>query len=345
MVVTTHRSQEFYPKADSSINDAVLRGLATLPRQLSVESAGPAFVSAIGPVTAVRELDAIGTFHELFAAEDSAGTTRILKANRIPDSLDDLAMVSEHSASVLLTASSVRHGRVTDVDRSRTVAPFDFEVMDFVAGESFRAFDDDEDTVLARLPLLAHYLREVHGIVGDGFGLLSDLDEESPRGLSLSWNDYLHLRLDEHLRLLEGANILSAEQSSLITVALEARAALFDTVEPRLLHGDCGPHNAIVQPDGLLSMIDWEDALFGDPLFEVAMWATFNPPRRWAAFFAAYFDLPDSAAPWQPDDLFWTYFLRISVAKAVVRVRFGYRDVPGREPASLRITRALDALS
>lgn len=111
-------------------------------------------------------------------------------------------------------------------------------------------------------------------------------------------------------------------------------------MSPRLLHGDCGPHNAIVSPDGGIGMFDWEDAVLGDPLFEVALWATFNPPRRWKWFFQGYFE-----AAWEPNFLFWAYFLRISLAKTVVRIRFGYHDVPGREPAHERIHRALHALA
>ncbi|MCU1558287.1 MAG: putative homoserine kinase type (protein kinase fold) [Microbacteriaceae bacterium] len=336
----TFRSHEFYPKADTAIDDAVLQGLATLPRQISVESASLAFQAAIGAVTGIRQLHAVGTFHELLAAEDITGATRILKANRIAGVLDDWAMMSERAASALLVRASISHGRISDADCSRTVVPFDFEIMDFVAGSSFREFDHNEGAVLRRLPMLASYLREVHEIDGDGFGLLSESVNRVPHGVQRSWRDYIRLQLPEHLGLLQTAGVVSPGQSAQISLAIDVLDVRFDLVKPRLLHGDCGPHNALVTPAGTIAMIDWEDALFGDPLFEIAMWATFNPPRRWPVFFAAYFD-----RQWQPDAVFWAYFLRISVAKAVVRLRFGYRDVPGREPASLRITRALGALS
>jgi len=41
---------------------------------------------------------------------------------------------------------------------------------------------------------------------------------------------------------------------------------------------------------------------------------------------------------------FWTYFLRVALAKTVVRHNLGLRDRPGRPPASRRIQLALDRL-
>ena len=89
-------------------------------------------------------------------------------------------------------------------------------------------------------------------------------------------------------------------------------------------------------------LIDWEDAVAGDPLFEVAFWATFHPERRWDAFFAGYRKDPLET----PEDRlrFWLYFLRIALMKTVLRHRLGCTDPPGRTPASQRIQRALRGL-
>jgi Ser/Thr protein kinase RdoA (MazF antagonist) len=106
-----------------------------------------------------------------------------------------------------------------------------------------------------------------------------------------------------------------------------------------LLHGDLGSHNVLTDGDRLLGLIDWEDALSGDPVYDLAFWATFHLPERHAAFLAGYRELRPL-----PDDFpvrFWLYFVRILLAKAVHRRRFGYPDRPDRPTAAHRIRDAL----
>ena len=95
--------------------------------------------------------------------------------------------------------------------------------------------------------------------------------------------------------------------------------------------------------DRVLGLIDWEDAVAGDPVYDVAFWATFHPPARHASFLSGYSDVRPL-----PDDFpirFWLYFLRIAVAKAVHRRRFGYPDRPDRPTPAHRILHALDKLA
>jgi Ser/Thr protein kinase RdoA (MazF antagonist) len=87
-------------------------------------------------------------------------------------------------------------------------------------------------------------------------------------------------------------------------------------------------------------LIDWEDCLAGDPVFDIAFWATFHPERRHDVFLEGYRGVRDL-----PDDFelrFWLYFLRTALSKTVLRHRFGLQDKPGRPPASLRIHRGLE---
>ena len=109
-----------------------------------------------------------------------------------------------------------------------------------------------------------------------------------------------------------------------------------------LLHGDLGSHNVLTDGDRLLGLIDWEDMVAGDPVYEVAFWATFHLPERHAAFLTGY-----RAVRPLPDDFpvrFWLYFLRVTVAKAVHRRRFGYPDRPDRPSAAHRIRYAFGEL-
>lgn len=337
------RKEQFYPKADLPLGDRTIRGLRQLPRQVTVTQARTALESTSIEATSLHEITEPGTFHELFIATDREDHRWVVKVNRLPEFFVDVSFLYERVVSEALSARQISHASVVAADCSRQVVPFDFEVMDFIDGRSYKSFDTDEGSVEARLPSVAQYLRSCHQISGDGYGLLGG-DTQSPEaplvGSHRTWNDYLSLRLDTHLDMVAAAGLVSEAERRRIQGIFEAVGNETQPAPSRLLHGDCGPHNAISTSGQSAILIDWEDALLGDPLFDLAMWATFNPQRRWGGFFGAYFE-----SPWEPDHLFWIYFLRISLAKTVVRLRFGYTDSPGREPASLRIQKALAALS
>lgn len=334
------RETQFYPKADVVLDDEDLRGLAGLSRQISTEDARRALASREMPVISLEPMTTMGTFHELFTFSAQSQPAGVLKANRMAARVVDRPLLAELSVSRALSDHGVAHAEIRLADCSREAVPFDFQVIDFVEGESFRAFDGDETATMGRLALLANYLRRCHAVEGTGFGLLANEGTEPElRGSQATWADYLAVQLERHLQLTVGAGLVTTAEAADIAAVFATAASGEPLSQGRLLHGDCGPHNSIYGQDGQVLLIDWEDAVLGDPLFDVAMWATFNPERRWQTFFAAYF-----GGAWQPDFLFWVYFLRISLAKAVVRLRFNYRDVPGREPASRRIQKALAAL-
>jgi len=109
---------------------------------------------------------------------------------------------------------------------------------------------------------------------------------------------------------------------------------------PVLLHGDLGSHNVFTDGRDVTAVIDWEDALSGDPVFDIAFWATFHPDRRHAAFLDGYRAV--RALPADFEWRFWLYYLRVALAKTVLRHRLGITDRPGRLPASRRIQKGLE---
>ena len=111
----------------------------------------------------------------------------------------------------------------------------------------------------------------------------------------------------------------------------------------RLLHGDPGTHNICVDPQRrrVTLLLDWEDALVGDPLFDVAMVSSFQPARRMASFLSGYgLETPSR----EEQVLIALYFLRIALSKTVHRVRFAIVDKPGRTPGHHRIYRGVEEL-
>jgi aminoglycoside phosphotransferase (APT) family kinase protein len=183
----------------------------------------------------------------------------------------------------------------------------------------------------------------VHTIKGEGAGLLDTEMASTPRGIHRRWEDYVHLLLDEHLDRCIEAGFVDNPLAEEIRELFQAMRPALANRPMRLLHGDLGIHNIVVDPASkdVTALLDWEDALVGDPLFDIAMVSSFHPERRLPAFLQGY-----GLAQPNPDErrLVALYFLRIALSKTVHRLRFGVRDLAGRTPGHHRIYRGVSEL-
>jgi len=322
----------FYPKTDIEAPDTALQALAGAPLAPLLP-----FVASFpdGPWTALPRQ---GTFHALFGN----GRGLVLKVNKVPHLFNNWQLHADVIAQQALQARGIGAIAVQQVDCSHSLAPFDYEVLHEAPGTMIAAFDADDAQMLPCLAAMGRQLAQVHAISGAGYGFLDVRAQAQDRpgalqGVHTSWATYLRQCLPAHLALLVRHADTTAAQAEAIQALFDADLPVVSA--PRLLHGDCGSHNAFID-GGQVFLIDWEDALLGDPLYDLAFWATFHPERRWDTMFQAYF-----GHPWSPDAVFWLYFLRVAVAKTAHRRRFGYADVPGRPPASQRIQRALAMLN
>jgi len=219
------------------------------------------------------------------------------------------------------------------------IGEIDFMVTAVAKGTALNDGVDDDERLLPLLRAQGRAMATLHATPADaGFGLLDVREAALGRlvGSHDSWAGYLNTRLVEHLRVCLAIDAVSVHEAAVIE-------RLFADVprvnQSMLLHGDPGNHNVFAAGGEVTALIDWEDSLAGDPVYDVAFWATFHPERRHRDMLASYRE-----AATVPDDFqrrFWVYFLRIALAKTVVRHRLGLIDKPGREPASKRIQRAL----
>lgn len=134
------------------------------------------------------------------------------------------------------------------VDDSRTLLPYPFLVIAFVAGDSII----DAVALPQRLDALANGLSRVHGT-------------------SLTTLPELPARLDPLPEVFEF--LPSGAQWQPLETALRAVNDRISTAfegPVKLLHGDYWPENLLWRDDRLVAMLDWEDAAFGDPLSDVA---------------------------------------------------------------------------
>jgi aminoglycoside phosphotransferase (APT) family kinase protein len=336
-VTSPSQPRVFLTKADTPLDNAVLAGLrAKTDVELGIDErvvreALTAF--GIGSSQAFAPSSSQGTFHRVF----DIGETRVLRLAAFADHESERAMAIECEVMRELRSA----GFPVPACEFRTLADGrGAQLLGRVAGQTLASFDDDEARTVTTLRWVARFLGRLHRIGGTGFGPL--VSARPFTGAHAAWLDYLRVRLAEHVAYCERTGATSYHESTAITRHFDAAAPIFADVTPALLHGDPGSTNLVVDEEVLQGVLDWEDALLGDPLFDLASLCTFHPERRHEAIFAGYgVTLERGSAAWRR---FWLYFLRIAVAKTVHRHRFRYEDEPGRPPASRRIRLALAKL-
>jgi len=222
--------------------------------------------------------------------------------------------------------------------------------MEEAPGVPLTSLDDCEAEFQAVLHGLGAYVAKVHQFEIGGFGLVGfAFRERQPpsagndlvlRGVLNSWWKYLALNRDQHVATCRQIGAIEEQEAEQILGLFATCDSLCSDVPSCWLHGDLGSHNIFTNGKEITALIDWEDTVAGDPVFDIALWATFQPERRHSTFLEGYRSVRSL-----PDDFeirFWLYFLRIAISKTVHRYRFNYTDLPGRPSSGARIRRGLD---
>lgn len=271
--------------------------------------------SAIGPIDGLAPMPR-GSFHALYRF----GTPDGMFVLKVPmmEELGDGLLVADHAAQLAHAADFPALVPVL-TDTSRYLAPFAFQILPFVEGRG------------SQLP----NLQRLHDIHLRGFGPLDLLPPgEQARGMLDSWESYLTTKLADHLEAcIQQGDMTQAEAFQADEIIRRAR---FEFVGS-LLHNDLSNANIIGE-----TVIDWESALVGDPVWDLAGRAAFFQDQPVDTGLLA---MLSGIKPHEFNARFWTYYLRIVIARTVHRARFGIQDQPGRPKASSRIQLALSRLS
>jgi aminoglycoside phosphotransferase (APT) family kinase protein len=333
----------FFLKADVQLPDAALKGLAARGAALLAERNAAVAALLAADATEVQPL-AAGTFHVVHAR---LGADPVVVRSPIPGIFAaDRTLAVEREVRRWLGPAGDLVPATRCIAYAADGAPFDHAILSYVGAPTLRdAGDDLLDRQPSLLAGIGRALSAVHAVPGTGAGLLA-LGRDgaaAPEGVQDDWAAYLRLHLQSHVDRCEAAGLVDAPLAARIAVQFARLESDVAGRPMRLLHGDPGNHNIAVDPvtGRVVALLDWEDALVGDPLFDAALWASFHPPRRHAPMLAAYAQVPVSAAERR---LLALYFLRIALAKTVHRIRFGVADRPGYTPGHHRITQGVEML-
>jgi aminoglycoside phosphotransferase (APT) family kinase protein len=152
-------------------------------------------------------------------------------------------------------------------DNSKKLISSEFFFMEKIIGQPYNEIKE-ELSPQQRISIeaeLGRYSRLINEIPGERFGLFC----ASTPVKGTSWRETFEQLI---MNLLEDARRLKAEMPiPLETVEAEIRSQLpvMEAVtEPRLIHWDLWDGNVFVREGRIVALIDWERALWGDPLME-----------------------------------------------------------------------------
>lgn len=330
----------FYRKADLAVPDEALAGLAA-ERRAAAERARPAVAAEAARVLGLPRCEATaidgGTLHAVLrvTAGGRPGWYARTSLPSLPAPAGEL--LAERIAVAAARAAGVPAPRVVHVDLSRERVPFDLALVEAAAGEPLAPGAGGD----AALAALGRVLAALHDVRGRGFGPL-DPDGRAPSGLLPSWREFVLGRLGDHLDACRRDGTLAAPAEARARAALRAAEPVLDAAPAALCHGDLGRPNVLTRAGEVAALLDWEDALVGDPLFDLAGWGTFvGHDERRAVLLAGYAER--APLPADADLRYRLYYLRIMLAKTVHRRRFGWAATD-RIPAAARLAPAIDAL-
>lgn len=347
--VVARKRLEFYFKTDVKLADETLINLKQRRQALR-----PFFVPDVTAlcesffkkaIKSVVPLSSGGTFHLLYAVTTHDNAAYVVRLNISEFGEIAYEFLLDQWIYDLLGKNNLPTLQVHTVDLTRSQFPFDYQIIDYAVGQQLSLLQDQETQYLPEpiLISLGEILAQLHRINLKKFGPI-DLRSLSVQacGVHDFWKDYILCKLDEHIDLCIKIQAISREQAQEIYDLFKQFEPLLALDSSTLLHGDLGNHNIFSDGTKVTALIDWEDCMAGDPIFDIAYWGTFFRDHFREQLLAGYCQSAHLSEDFEIR--YWLYYLRISLSKTVHRHRFGYQDVPGRPPASFRIIKALNTL-
>ncbi len=245
----------------------------------------------------------------------------------------------------------------TDVELKRY--PVRFQIMDLVEGRSLSIYQKNNELQADKIAFeLGGHLRRLHSIRMDGFGFVdTDLlkTNGTVRCLDNNYPDYFDKRLDDHLDYLSSKKLLTPETIDEIRQLFKKYSSLLNIDSGVLVHRDMALWNVLGTRDRITAIIDWDDAVGGDPADDLGILQCFYEDDFMSHVFKGYFG--DEAISRDFQTRIWLHTLRNMLWKTMLRDYMGYfkkgndfflsgntGDISLKEYTFLKIERSMNVL-
>ncbi len=229
-----------------------------------------------------------GCFNSAYRLDLSNGSVRVLKAAP-PDQIRLMRYEQNIMKAEVTALELVRRNpgmpvpQVYVYDTSRAMLDVDFFIMDFIFGASLHSIRSSlpEEVQAAVTRESARYLQQMNSLHGRSFGYLASPDQFP------DWTTCFDHMLTDVLE--DGQDmgiILPLDYTEILDLARSHFRCLQDVTTPCLVHWDLWDGNIFIDPDTrqITGIIDFERALWGDPLMEVGFGAFGENPHFRAGY-------------------------------------------------------------
>ncbi len=281
------------------------------------------------------------TLHYVYRVKTDKGS-RVIRINAAGDFYRELSFYTEHWMMLELEKKSLPHVTIIDIDTTRSLVPFDYQIVEDLPGETLFDRSLHTDIPVSLFGQLGSFIASIHEMKTSRFGPISiqSIIDGKPHGLHETWMSYLILNMVSHIESCSLVGVITQKEATEIATQLSkfSRIAPF---EPSILHGDVANHNTFVNGGKVAAIIDWEDCLAGDPVYDIAYYGSgcFEHEVWFDVFLSGYKSI--RTLPEDFDLRFWLYYLRISLVKALIRERYMLKHNTYLPNARNRIMHAL----
>lgn len=299
------------------------------------------FKQALG-LTAVSWVrpDSYGTMHVIYRVTVKEKLKQfLLRANcNIPT--PEIEMKLEQVITERVVSLDVPVNHILHVDISRNVFPFDFQIQEVLLGSDLEDHFRGDKAAYDRMSFaLGQYVARLGEIKLDGFGRFDENKVKQGQlfGTKRSFSDYIVVCLDDDLRFIADSGIISVRTVSFIRRLFDEYQPIMNISRGTLVHHDLADHNFMHVGDRITGIFDWENAVVGDPVLDLASaptWTTHFPrEEKLLDGYRSVKSLPDHFG-----EKMHIYRLRTMIWKMVFAVRAGILNEKRRQ-------RFMDALS
>lgn len=206
------------------------------------------------------------------------------------------------------------------VDLSRNILAYDYEIVEIKNGTTFYNIGPAKLQPY-QLKKAGEKLFLMHQTEGRNYGQINIknlVTKNSLIGYEKKWSDHLEKNLAEHILYSLKNSLLTTTQSKKIINIFSAYRNFLNSIQmSKLLHGDVSNHNIFLYKRETF-FIDFDDAIIGDPYYDLAYYATgmVENEKSVSHFLNGYTSLKKLDDNFQKR--FDLYFLRIALAKEII---------------------------
>ena len=212
------------------------------------------------------------------------------------------------------------------VDAWRTRYPFAWQLMEMVPSPDLnRLYKAGNLDSLAVMHQLGRYIALWQQIRTPGYGPYNTCTlhhEHTLVGLLPAYRDYYMLNMDRHLNFLTQKEFIDVDQARVVVELVKTNSRYLDIPHGCLVHKDIALWNLLGDQNTIHSVIDWDDAVSGDPTDDLSLIGCFHSGDEIRALIEGYLSV--KPLPEEFERRFWLHMLRNMIFKAVIRVGAGY---------------------